>query len=160
MASNGSFGVVIKAVDQASATINKINKSLEAMHAPIDRLQSSLKKFANLSGLKAVSTAFTTMAKTIKEVAMSVIRLIPIFGALTAGGIVAGMYRIISAAAEMGTTLLITSQRLGIGTDQLKSLQDGARLAGASSDSLNKSLEGLGDTMQNALSGRNPETMR
>jgi tape measure domain-containing protein len=70
-----SLSILLKAIDQATGPIKKLNGQLQAMNAPIKRLSFEMNKFASLSGLSAVKSGLAdvgreTVALTAKVTAL------------------------------------------------------------------------------------------
>jgi Phage tail lysozyme len=143
MASSGSFSIVIKATDLASATFDKLNKRLAAFNAPFVKLNKSFEKFGKLSGLNRIATGFKAIEQTIGRVLRSAISLVPVLGGLAGAGILAGIYRLVESTADWATHLKITADYLGIATSQLSLFELAARLAGSSSEDMDKGLDSL-----------------
>src|SRR5207245_4911439 len=61
--------------------------------------------------------------------------------------------------ARLGSEAARTSRTLGVSTSDLQSLRGAAEIAGVSSSDLTGGLKSLGDTMQDALYGRNQQAL-
>lgn len=72
---------------------------------------------------------------------------------------VAGIVHLADSWANLGRSITYTSRNIGIGTTQLQQFQGAARLAGLSGDAMGQSLESLGDTMEDAVYGRNQQAL-
>lgn len=156
MPSSG-FSVVIAASDKASGVIDGVNKRISAMRAPAERVQKSLSKFADVSGLNAVGKGFASISHGALDAMRSVARCIEPLAAITGAVSLAGMVRLVQVWGQFGSQLGFAAQRIGITASQLQSLQGAAALAGASSGSLTSGLQNLGQTMYDAVGGRAPE---
>ncbi len=73
--------------------------------------------------------------------------------AFVGGELLSGMKEFITQQIELGSVLNDTSERLGIGTDDLQSFQFAAGLAGVSSESASQALGFLNKNMGEALDG-------
>lgn len=71
-------------------------------------------------------------------------------------GAAAGAGYLAYRVANVGTSLQRTSSRMGMSTDTLQRFRGAAKLAGVDADTMQSSLEALGQTMEDALSNRNP----
>lgn len=160
MASNGTYQIRISAIDAASATFDKLNKRLAAMHAPMDRLNRNFAKFSKLSGLQGLGDGFRQLFSAVRSVADGLAAVITPFAALTGAASLAGMYKLISGFAEFGNRISIAATNLGLMPEKLQTLQGAARLAGSTGEAMANSLTSLGDKMQDALAGRSPEALR
>jgi hypothetical protein len=159
MPGSGGFSVTIAAVDAASAKIDAINKKIAAMRAPVERVQKAVAKFADVTGLSALGKGFGEIGRRSLDAFRSVSRIVEPLAAITSALSVAGMARLAFAWGEFGEKLSIASQRIGISTGRLQSLQGGARLAGASAEAMTSGLRTLGDTLTDAVAGRAPEAV-
>lgn len=157
--SNG-FSIRISAVDNATKSIDAINKRLASLRAPVDRFNQSIAKFSNVSGITKMRQGFEGLARSVFGAATSLARVVPAMGALTGAASLAGMGQLVSHWADFGAQLQNTSRRLGMSTTALHGMQNAARLAGAGGTSLTDGLRSLGDAMQDAVAGRAPEAMR
>lgn len=160
MANSSSFGVTIKAIDQASGTIDRINKNLAKMRQPVDKLQASIRKFSNLSGVTDMMRGFEKLSSSIENAMFSVLKFIPVLGTLIGAGMIDGLYKLVEAAGQMGTALINSSKRIGVTVGNLASLQGAARLASVPVEAVAGSLEGLSDAIRDAKQGANPDFMR
>ena len=153
------FSITITAVDAASARIDAINKRLAAFNAPVERLQKSLGKFSQLSGMKAVGEGFERMSRAAYGAFQSVSRIVAPLAGITSAASVAGMYKLVEAWGQWGSQLGFTSQRIGITAGDLQTLQGAALLAGSSAGAASTGLQALGQSMYDAIGGRAPETV-
>jgi len=154
------FSVTISASDQISGTIDKINKKLQAFSAPYERMAASMRKFGDVSGLNRVAKAFGDVGKSAFDAFRNVTRIVEPLGAIAGAASVAGMYRLASAWAEWGSRLGYNAERIGTTANRLNTLQNAARLAGVSADSMTQGMTHLKDAMTDALAGRNDEAMQ
>ncbi|NOG69815.1 phage tail tip lysozyme [Roseicella sp. DB1501] len=159
-AKTGGFVVRITAQDNASRQIDLINRRLAAMRAPVERLQRSLATFYNLSGLNGLAQGFQRLGGYIASTVGALSRFSPALGAILGAGTLAGMARLVTRFSDFGTELGNTSERLGTSAETLHGFQNAARLAGSDAGSLTAGMETLGETMQDALAGRNPAALR
>uniref|UniRef100_UPI003220506A hypothetical protein n=1 Tax=Methylocaldum sp. TaxID=1969727 RepID=UPI003220506A len=58
-----NLSIILRAVDQATGPIKKLNGQLQAMNAPVKRLSFEMDKFARLSGLSAVKTGLADVGR-------------------------------------------------------------------------------------------------
>lgn len=157
-ASNGSFAVVIKAVDQASATIAQINKKISTMQTGVAKQQDQLKGFADqgIAGLKKIEGAFGKVSSAVEDVTLSIGRLLPVFGVLAGGALISGLASIISGAASAGSNLALTAEQIGISTDRLYQFEKAAELAGSSAADMDSSLQAIASSARLANLGLDP----
>ena len=171
------YSVTIKAVDQATATVERINAKIAGsfkktndgiarVTAPVTRFGAALGKLGNTVGLDKVARGLGAVGRGLAglpglavRAAGTLARIVPALGAITGAASLAGMAALIGKWAEFGQRLGFTSQRLGIGVEQLGALQGAARLAGSSSEAMTGGLRGLQQTMQDAVGGRNNDAV-
>ncbi|MCO6414818.1 phage tail tip lysozyme [Siccirubricoccus sp. KC 17139] len=154
------FSVRISAIDAASKPIDKINKQLAAMRAPVDRMRVSLTKLSNLSGLTALRGSMTRLAETAKNTARPIASIIPGLSAITGATTIAGMFALANSWANLGVQLGNNSRLMGINVSRLHAMQGAARLMGSDAESLTSGLEALANNIQDGIAGRAPEFVR
>jgi len=77
--------------------------------------------------------------------------------AITSAASVAGLARLTSEWAEMGSKVQFSAQRAGMSAGKLAALQGAAQLAGSSAESLTSGITSLSDNLTEAAAGRAPE---
>lgn len=153
------FSVTISAVDNATKTLDRINKRIDAITKPVRRLQAAAKAFADRSGLSKVGRGFGAVARFAGDALGTVTRMIGPLGAITSAASLAGMYRLVESWGDFGQKLGFAAQRIGISADKLQGLQGAARLAGASAEAMTSGMRTLKDTLTDAVGGRNAEAV-
>ena len=164
MAGNGGYRIVIGATDAASPVIDGANKRIEAMtkrindaQAPFKRLSENFDAFTKVSGLDKVATGFKDVATAGIETSRSMLRIIEPLSAITGAASIAGMYRLVTAWGEFSTALGQQAARAGTSTDSLYNLQNAAKLAGVSAETMTGSVTALNDNLRNAAFGGAPQ---
>ena len=153
------FSIVISATDSASKTIDGVNKRIAAMQAPTQRLQKSLDRFGELSGIKTLSKGFEDVSRHALSSFLAVARMVPPLAAITSAASLAGMADLVSSWDQFGSKLGFASARINVAASRLQSLEGAAQLAGASSGTLTSGLMSLGTVMNDAVGGRAPEAV-
>lgn len=156
----GGFSVTISAVDQVTGTIDKINKQLKAFSAPYEKLNASMQKFGDVSGLNRVGKAFGDIGRSAFDAFRNVTRIVEPLAAITGAASIAGMYRLASAWADWGSRLGYNAERIGLSANKLNDFQNAARLAGVSADAMTGGMTHLKDAMTDAPAGRNDGAMQ
>jgi hypothetical protein len=141
----------------ASAKIDAINKRLAAMNAPVDRVQKSLAKFADLSGISKLQRGVEGLASSGLSAFESLGRIVPVLGTLTGAASLAGMSALVFRWGEFGQKLQFAATRAGLSAQALYGLQGSARLAGVSASDLTSGMTTLGEKMNDAIGGRDPQ---
>jgi hypothetical protein len=149
--------VIIAATDAASAKIDAINKKLASMQAPVDRVQKSLARFADLSGINKIGRGLESVAGAAWSAFQALGRIVAPLGAITGAASIAGMAALVTRWGEFGTRLSAAATRAGLSATQLHTLQNSARLLGASTEDVTSGMTTLGDTITNAIGGRAPQ---
>jgi hypothetical protein len=152
------YSVTFSVVDQASKQIEAINKRIEQMRAPMERQARAVQKFVDLSGLGKIADGFKAIARTALDAFSSMIRIVPVLGALTSAASIAGIAKLVEIWGQFGLTLQRDADRIGTSAQSLQQLQDMVRLAGGSADDMTESLKELTDAAAAAFSGRDPQT--
>lgn len=174
----GTIGVAVVATDQASPTLDKLNKRLMDMRAPMEQLakafngfnkqmadldapvkkvESSFSRFSTTvtANVKAITSGFMDMMRGIGNAAMSMARFIPMVGLLTGGGIVAGLTAVAIKTANYATNMRLAAFQTGMTVTQIQQLAKTAEAAGVSGDALVQTYKSLGQVMLAAQNGEN-----
>ncbi len=153
------YGISITATDNATAAINRINAALTRMQAPVARLGAATRQLADRTGLSRLAVGFQHAADGARMLGDRLSAVLPMFGVLTGAATAAGMARLITQWADFGQNIGRASDRLAISARSLGQWQVGARLAGASAQSMTSGLTSLRDTLTDAVGGRNNEAV-
>ena len=141
------FSVTVSAVDQATATIERINKKLQGITAPMERMNAQLAKFSRLSGLSDLAAGMNKLARSAVDVFRNITRIVAPLGAITGAASLAGMYRMASAWAIWAQHQDITAKRIGLTSGKLQEFEGVAKLAGSSTEAMDGGLKSLRDSM-------------
>ena len=157
------YSITISAVDAASGVLERLNKRMGALNEevanaaiPFQRLGENLQTFAEVTGIDKIATGFTNVAQAGGEAFRSLFRVIEPLAAITGAASLGGMYALISAWSNFGTTLGIQAGRAGLTADQLFTLQNAAKLGNISVEVLTGGMTQLSDNMRNAAFGGAP----
>jgi GH24 family phage-related lysozyme (muramidase) len=153
------YSVTFTVVDEATKQIEAINRRIQGMRAPLERMSRQVQRFVDVSGLKKVAEGFESIAKSALGAFESLGRIIPALGAITSAATIAGMVKLVSVFADWGNTLTKNADRIGTSTEKLQALQGATELAGGSVDTMIESLKGLTDAAAGAFTGRNTEAL-
>lgn len=149
------YSVTYTVVDNATRQIDQINRRIAAMRAPIDRMQRSMARFIDVSGLKKVADGFQWIARGAATALRSLTAIVPVLGALTAAGTIAGMTRLVSSFAQWGNQLRTNADQIGITTDQLQLFQNATTRAGGNVNDMTETLKNLHQISADAFTGMN-----
>lgn len=157
MANN--FQIVISAVDRATQTVQRINNSLNRLTQPLVRIKQSMQQFSQAMGLDKVGKAMQGVGRAAGDVAGKVSSIVAPMTAVIGVGSIAGLFALATGWGALGFEVSKTAGTLGMATSDLMSMRGAARLAGVSSEQLTGSLKSVGDTMEDALFGRNQSAL-
>lgn len=153
------FTITISAVDKATATVRAVNQGMAKLTAPIARVGAAGKALGREMGFQRLGASLKKVAIEARGVGEGIRRIIAPLAAVTGIGSIAGVVALANAWAHVGTNIRNSAASIGTSTDRLQSLQGAARLAGVSAESLTGGLKGLGDTLEDAVYGRNQDAL-
>ena len=166
----GGLSVTISAVDKTTATIDAINarvakftggfsKGIANATAATSRMQASLTKFGEVSGINRVAASIRGMGRASSYAFGKMSELLPVLGVLGSAASLAGIQRMTASWADWGLKISNASRQMGVGAKQLTGWQGAAALAGGSADAMSNGLQTLGQNMYDAIGGRNTEAI-
>lgn len=146
----GGISIPIFAVDNATAVINRVNKSIAGMTQGTQRFGAATKKSTDVSALNHLSLSMKGLGTNVMGVFRASQRVVPLLGVIASGSIVGGVAALERRWAELSQAVSNTSVRLGITTSSLTAWQGAARLAGASSEDMTAGLASLDEKLRSA----------
>lgn len=149
------FTFVISAVDKATAVVRKVNASIAATTKPVAAFGKELSELGRNTGLTQLGKSFSAVGGAVGNVVQKIASISAPLAAVTGVTSVAGVSALANEWARLGSEIGRTAQTIGVGTSGLQQLRGAAQLSGVSAESLTSGLRSLGDTMQDALYGRN-----
>ena len=149
------LNIVISAIDNATKTINKVNRSFANALMPITRLNRSIGNLAKAAGVTKLTKGFVGVGKAAANVAEKVGKIFAPLAAIIGVGSIAGVAALATEWGKLAMTVTNAAANIGMSAMSLMGLQSAGRLAGVSAEELTSSLTGLGNTMEDALFGRN-----
>jgi hypothetical protein len=153
---NTGVKVTISAADRASQTIERINNRIAQMQAPVRRVQAAFGRFASLSGMSRLNNGITGVGRAATSAFRSLGQIVPVLGTITGATSLAGVYRLASAWSQVGTSLRTTSRVMGIAPQRLQAMQNAAKLAGGSAESMSGALQQLAQERWAAVHNQDP----
>lgn len=153
------FNIVITATDRATAVVRKFKDRVAQITKPVRDTMSSFKKFSKELGLGKLAAGFMSVTRFAASAATKI---------LGAGAAMAGVATIASLTAlaewarswgDVGAAVLRSASVIGIGTTRIQSLTAAAEVFGLTAEDMKGALQGVGDTMQDAMFGRNQAAM-
>jgi hypothetical protein len=154
------FGVSISAIDNATKTIDRINKQLSGLSAPAEKFNKAASRFGDVSGLNKLTEGMGALGSKSLDTFRSLDRVAPMLASITGAASLAGMSALIERWAKLGQQTAIASQRLGVSSDRLTALQGAARLAGSSAEDLTSGLGQLDEKLRGATFNRDPQAIQ
>lgn len=153
------FNIVIGATDRASAVVKNFNARIDKIFKPLTNMQKSFTKLGKEIGNNKIVKGLASMGK-------GALQLISKFKGVTlalAGvSAAAGAVQVAKMArdwAVAGSAVGRTASIIGIGTTRLQTLSGAAQVFGLDAADMQAGLKSLGDTMEDALYGRNQDAL-
>lgn len=159
MATKNNFAIVISANDRATASIRRINNSMERMVRPVTNVQRSMRSLTREVGKNVAVKSLSGISRAAEGAAASISKIVAPMSAIIGIGSIAGMVALVNSWGKLGIEVTQTAGLLGAGTDSLQSLRGAAELAGLSSNTLTGGLTALRQVMQDAKWGRNADVV-
>lgn len=157
MANN--FKITITAADKATATVRKVRDAIAQFTRPIRQVKSSIGALGRELGLDRVAGGLAKMARGAESVVAKVGGVVAAIAAVGGATSIAGIAALTREWAAAGAEVLRTSGILGIGTDRLQTLRGAAAAFGLEAADMTAGLKSIGDTMENALFGRDQQAL-
>jgi hypothetical protein len=137
------YSATFSVVDEATKQIDAINKRIQAMRAPFDRLQKQSAKFLDVSGLKKVAEGFVNIGRSVVKTVESMGRMIGALAGITGAATIAGIAALTRQFLNLGTMLERNADSMQLTTEQLQNMQNAVTLAGGSADDMTNALKAL-----------------
>lgn len=153
--SENRFQITIAAVDKATATVRRINKSVGGMVRPMSNVMRSTKALGNEVWANPIVKGVRKVGNAAWWAGSKVTSLFSPMTSLAGVGTIAGVAALAESWGRAGVQLSNSSKRIGMNIGDLQRYRGAAIAAGVSADDMTSSLVGLGDTLQDAVSGRN-----
>lgn len=154
-----NFHIVISAADKASATARKVENALSRVSRPFDEVGKSFKSLGREIGFDKIGKNLGSVRDSAISAARGLGSIIAPLSAITGVASVSGVVAFASSWAKVGRSITYASQSSGVGTRGLQELEGAAQLVGVASGTATDGLQSLGDTMQDALYGRNQQAL-
>lgn len=156
---NNAFVITISAADKATATIRKVNDAMSKITRPFEEVGKSFKSLGREIGIDKIGKNLSKIGATARTAARGVGEIVAPLAGISGIATVAGIIHLADSWGALGRSIVYASQNIGVSTTQLQEFQGAARLAGLSGDAMTQSLQGLGNTMEDALYGRNQQAL-
>ena len=157
MANN--FQITITAIDRATAVVRRINAGMARITQPITNLRRAAGALTKELGFDKVGSAIGGVVKNTRQLGGQLMSLLGPLAIIAGGGTLAGIAALATEWGRMGSEIVRTATMLDMGADRLQSLRGAGALAGVGAQELTSGLKSLGDTMEDALYGRNQQAL-
>jgi hypothetical protein len=154
-----NFNIVITAADKASATARKVENALSRVTRPFDEVGKSFKSLGREIGFDKIGKNLGTIRNSAISAARGLGSIVAPLSAITGVASVSGVVALADGWAKVGRSLTYASQSSGVGVRGLQEIEGAAQLVGVASGTATQGLQSLGDTMQDALYGRNQQAL-
>lgn len=153
MANN--FTIVISATDKATAVVRKVNDAVGRLTRPFEQVGKSFKGLGRELGFDKIGDQLQGVGRTAATAARGVSSIVAPMAALTGIGTIGGIVALADGWAKLGRSVTNSAANIGASTAQVQSYEGAAKLAGVATGVMTSSLNNLGNTMEDALFGRN-----
>lgn len=154
-----NFNIVITAADKASATARKVENALSRVTRPFDEVGKSFKSLGREIGFDKIGKNLGTIRNSAISAARGLGSIVAPLSAITGVASVSGVVALADGWAKVGRSITYASQSSGVGVRGLQEIEGAAQLVGVASGTASQGLQSLGDTMQDALYGRNQQAL-
>lgn len=155
--SNENYELVLTATDRATPVVQKFTNSLERTLRPVRDLEAAMKRLGKVAGLTSLAPTLRHIKRGANDAAEGIRSIVPPLAAITGVGTLAGIAALVNGFAKMTVHSQNSAAVLGVSTSELLRWQGAARLAGASAESMQSSLQGIGSAF-NAAATTDPTT--
>src|SRR3989338_3551048 len=149
------LALVIKAFDQVTAPLKKINDSLEKLQVPLRRIHNSFRGLTQAAGFEKLSSSFGRVGQAIGDLGSSlwsVGKKFALFGGLT--GVALG--KLIHDNVEAASKLHDLSITTGVGVEALQTLGYAFEQSGGSAEGFQTALIKFGKNFGSLKLGKGP----
>lgn len=154
-----SFQIIITAVDRATQTVRRINDTFERLTRPLVLIRRSVQQLGQELGLDKVAKAMGGVGRSALDVAGRVRSIVAPMAAVIGVGSIAGLLALATSWGTVGMEVSKAGALIGMSTSNLMSMRGAGKLAGVTVEELTGSLKSVGDTMEDALFGRNQSAL-
>jgi hypothetical protein len=157
MANN--FQITITAIDRATAVVRRINAGMARITQPITNIRRAAGSLTRELGFDKVGVAVGGVVKNVRQLGSQLGSLLGPLAIIAGGGTLAGIAALATEWGRMGSEISRTASMLDMGAGKLQALRGAGALAGVGAQELEGGLKSLGDTMEDALYGRNQQAL-
>jgi hypothetical protein len=154
-----NFNIVISATDKATATVRKVNDALDRVARPFKDVGKSFKGLGRELGFEKIGKNLTSIGASAATTARGIGSIVAPLASITGVASVGGVIALADSWAKVGRSVTYASQSSGVGVRGLQELEGAAQLVGVASGVTTQAIVSLGDTMEDALFGRNQQAL-
>jgi hypothetical protein len=148
------YSVAITVDDKFTAPLNRFNKQLAGLYAPVDRIQKSFAKMADVTGISRIERGFGAISRGAGDAAAALSRLSPALAAFGGIGSAAGIAAAMSRFGALGNQISYASRRAGATVSAFDALAGASRLMGGTAEGAQAGLTGFRDLLTNSAGGQ------
>lgn len=157
MANN--FQITITAIDRATAVVRRINAGMARITQPITNIRRAAGALSKELGFDKVGAAVGGVVKNVRQLGGQLGSLLGPLAIIAGGGTLAGIAALATEWGRMGSEISRSASLLDMSAGKLQALRGAGALAGVGAQELESGLKSLGDTMEDALYGRNQQAL-
>ena len=157
MANN--FLITITAIDRATAVVRRINAGMARITQPITNIRRAAGALSKELGFDKVGAAVGGVVKNVRQLGGQLGSLLGPLAIIAGGGTLAGIAALATEWGRMGSEISRSASLLDMSAGKLQALRGAGALAGVGAHELESGLKSLGDTMEDALYGRNQQAL-
>jgi hypothetical protein len=146
------LSLLIKAVDQATEPLRRINKQIKDFTAPIRKLNNSFRALAAEAGIPRVAQSFRAVGTAVGRVGHEAFALGKRI-ALMAVGAVYALHRLVTSTMQAGDDLATLSNRVGMTADAFAQLRFAAEQSDVEAEQFAKGMDYFNKTLGEAKAG-------
>lgn len=149
------LSLLIKAVDQATEPLRRINKQIKDFTAPVRKLNNSFRALAAEAGIPKIGQSFRAVGTAIGRVGQEAWALGRRIAFMAVGAGVA-LYGVMRSAIEAGDQLDVMAERTGLSVDAFAQLQYAARQADVEQEDFSRAMDQFNRRLGQARAGTGP----
>lgn len=155
------LAINIRAHDDASAAIAKINSAIAKVSAPVEKVQKRISRFgeSGQASLDKLQKGFGGVANAARGVVDKIVEIIPGLTAIGGAASLAGLSALAVKFGNFGFSLNKSSKLLGMNAQDLAAWHVAAKRAGVSAEEFDSSMSSSQMAIRGAAYGANPQAM-
>jgi len=153
VAANFTISAIIKAVDKVTAPMGAIARKVEAVNAPIRRVNGAMRAMAQDPALGRISKGFHGLGVAAQNAQRHVTATIAPLLALATAGVATVLYQITKGFAASGAEVDDAAKKYNVAAQELQKLRYAAKLTGVEQGTLDNSLGRLSRSITVASKG-------